>query len=996
MNECPSDEQLGRLLRGEMNQAESDALEAHVEVCSICLGRLGRLSESPEESDWRRRLADSPEPQAALFSPPASLDSIGTLDVFDIQEKLGEGAMGDVYRAYDTVLKRPVAIKMIKPELAALPGYRECFGREARGAARVSSDFVVTVYQVSDVLAGSRLPFLVMELIEGEPLKRRVEREGSIRAHEAARIALDVARGLAAIHAKGLVHRDIKPSNILLDQVNRRARIADFGLARSIEGLEDRLTMIAVGGTPAYMSPEQARGEGHRVDGRSDIFSLGIVFYELLTGRRPFTAESPRDLQHLIARSDPRPPRTIDDTIPKELERICLKALSRRASERYTTARDMARDLRIFLKAAAGRTISADTPVPANPRLGSGQKVTPVPLASRQSDSAEESIKVIPKGLRSFDEGDADFFLGLLPGPRDRHGLPDSIRFWKHKIEQADPGQTFRIGLIYGPSGCGKSSLIRAGLLPRLAKHILSVYIDATPEETEARLLQALRKECLDLPSGLGLLDAVSLVRHGRVLRHGQKVLLILDQFEQWLHAKRGEHDTELVAALRQCDGEHLQVVVLVRDDFWMAVTRFMGDLEVELIQGQNFAAVDLFDPRHARKVLTAFGQAYGILPERGGDLNQDQDDFLDQAIADLAQHGKVICVRLALFAEMIKGKPWTRASLSAVGGTEGVGVTFLEETFASPQANPRHRVHQKAAQAVLKALLPETGTDIKGQTRSERELQEVSGFAGRARDFADLIHILDTELRLITPTDPEGSTGAGEPPRPGGERCYQLTHDYLVHSLRDWLSRTQRETSRGRAELRLAERAALWNVKPENRLLPSVLEWANIRLLTRKRDWTEPQRGMMRQAGWVHGVRGFLVCLVLAAATVTGLAVRNRVVEDRQATHAAGLVRGLLNADIAQVPEFISGMRDYRPWVDPALRDAFGKAAEGSPQRLHASLALLPVDPGQADYLSNRLLNANPFELPVIWGILKNHRAARVDRFSPSPRSSPNDFWQQ
>ena len=204
------------------------------------------------------------------------------------------------------------------------------------------------------------------------------------------------------------------------------------------------------------------------------------------------------------------------------------------------------------------------------------------------------------------------------------------------------------------------------------------------------------------------------------MLRSGQKVLLVLDQFEQWLHAKRGEENTELVAALRQCDGEHVQAIVMVRDDFWLAATRFMDDLEVELLQGRTPPLVDLFDPRHARKVLTAFGTAYGNLPERTGDISRDQHAFLDQAIAELAQDGKVISVRLALFAEMVKGKPWTPATLREVGGTEGVGVTFLEETFSSPQANPKHRLHQKAAQAVLKALLPETGTDIKGQMRSE------------------------------------------------------------------------------------------------------------------------------------------------------------------------------------------------------------------------------------------------------------------------------------
>ena len=167
-------------------------------------------------------------------------------------------------------------------------------------------------------------------------------------------------------------------------------------------------------------------------------------------------------------------------------------------------------------------------------------------------------------------------------------------------------------------------------------------------------------------------------------------MLLVLDQFEQWLTPSRGEENTELVAALRQCDGEHVQAVVMVRDDFWLAASRFMADLEVELVQGQNTALVDLFDPRHATKVLTAFGHRLRQhCPSETARSTRDQHAFLDQAITELAQDGKVISVRLALFAEMVKGKPWTPATLREVGGTEGVGVTFLEETFSSPQANP-------------------------------------------------------------------------------------------------------------------------------------------------------------------------------------------------------------------------------------------------------------------------------------------------------------------
>ena len=584
------------------------------------------------------------------------------------------------------------------------------------------------------------------------------------------------------------------------------------------------------------------------------------------------------------------------------------------------------------------------------------------------------TIKIVPKGLRSFDEHDADFFLELLPGPRDREGLPDSLRFWKTRIETTDADKTFRVGLIYGPSGCGKSSLLKAGLLPRLAKQVVPVYVEATPEETESRLLKFLRKACPDLSTQMGLVDSLMAIRQGRVLRSGQKMLLVLDQFEQWLHARRGEENTELVAALRQCDGEHVQAVVMVRDDFWMAATRFMRDLEIDLLPDRNVAAVDLFDPQHAQKVLGAFGNAFGKLPERERDRTKDQHAFLDQAITELAQDGKVISVRLALFAEMMKGKTWTPVTLRQVGGTEGVGVTFLEETFSSPQANPKHRLHQKAAQAVLKALLPETGTDIKGQMRSEGELQKAAAYTDRPREFADLTHILDNELRLITPTDPEGSGDERPSTSPGG-RYYQLTHDYLVHSLRDWLTRKQRETRKGRAELRLAERSSLWNAKPENRHLPSPLEWANIRLLTRKREWTEPQHKMMKRAGRVHGLRGLGTAALVAVLITLGLYVREGVAESNRATEAAGLVKQVLKADTAQVPGIVDSMKDYRRWVDPALKEALGKAEKGSPDELHARLALLPVDAAQVEPLFNWMLAVGPEVATVIRQSLEPHR---------------------
>lgn len=366
MNDSASlctEERLALLLHSEIESDETRLTARHVEHCRKCQRRLEEMAAEPSDWEiaresllyskdddscdlpasilnrpWNRRvrkrqsLSWTESVARQLLLPPSHPEMLGRIGRYEVERLIGSGGMGIVFKAFDTELNRPVAVKVLAPHLAGTGAARQRFSREARAAAAVVHEHVVPIHNVESEGAS---PFLVMPYIAGESLQQRIDRKGPLELCELLRIAMQTATGLAAAHEQGLVHRDVKPSNILVEQGVERALLTDFGLARA----SDDASLTHTGyhpGTPQYMSPEQARGEG--VDARSDLFSLGSVIYTMCVGRPPFRAETSYGILRKITDTEPRPICELNPAIPVWLDAIVAKLLAKNVAERFQSA----------------------------------------------------------------------------------------------------------------------------------------------------------------------------------------------------------------------------------------------------------------------------------------------------------------------------------------------------------------------------------------------------------------------------------------------------------------------------------------------------------------------------------------------------------------------------------------------------------------------------------------------------------------------------------
>lgn len=830
--------------------------------------------------DRLMNLPKDTQPYEPAVAESATNDVLTTAGVKPLPESVGrfqevtyvgKGSFGIVCRALDVESNELRALKFPRPSQYDVRLLREQLRRETAKSLPLDHPHIVKTYGLEEV---DDFLFVVQQFVDGSDLKQTLRSDRSLK--QKVELVAKIADGLHHAHCQELVHCDLKPANVLIDQTDQPL-IADFGLA-FLESEQLEMSNVPFGTWP-YMSPQMIRGLVRDSDYRTDLFSLGVILYELLSGRKPFQGPSKEDLVRQIEHADPTPLKRVSG-VDSELDRICLKCLSKAARDRYSTAQDLADDLRYWVSSRE-TTVSQTAPT--------------------------EEVEVVLKGLRPYEAKDSQSFLQLLPGPRARDSFPESIQFWTERISEPVPiDDRVPVGFILGPSGSGKSSFVRAGLIPCLDESVEPIYVESTVLDTEVRLIRALRKRFENIPHDLPLQAILAGLARGKWQDGeyaGKKLLIVLDQFEQRLSQNDEYDQSQLVRALEHCDGKQIQAILLCRDDFWMAATRFADALEMDIREGLNSQSIDLFDQSHGRRVLIKFGQHLGKLPSDESEFSSEQTAFVDQAIDQLARDNFIICVRLTLFVEMFKQREWTEAELKSVGGVAGVGEQFLESTFGE-NSNSKFRSQRKLVQAILEELLPESGRDIRGAMKTEAELIAAAKCENRQHVFKEVINGLDTELKLITRTDPDsaGDISVSDDTSTSDGVYYQLTHDYLVPSIRNWLNTELKNTRRGRALIRLRELAAQVVPGQKPKYLPSAMEWLYWQFSIRREIKTENESEISRVAR-----NRFLFSASILVGTI--LAVSIFLIRLRNEQNAAKALDDLLRAPYSEFSAVLANL---------------------------------------------------------------------------------------
>ncbi len=763
---------------------------------------------------------------------------------------LGTGGFSEVYLTVDLQLDRRVAVKRTR----LLAADFEFVMREARMVAVLDHPGIV---RIVDVLRDDEYGLLiVMQFVNGVNLSHWM-RQRKVSVWRSLEITRRVALSLGHAHAHGIVHRDVKPANILIDAAGNPL-LTDFGLAW---WLNERQSAQGRSGTIGYMAPEQMRGENDSIDERSDIFSLGIVLYQLLTDRLPFDGPDWQTVESKTNQAGFVPASQWNAEVTAELDRVLDRALHRNPRERFQTMREFARAL-----------LAAQNHVDPEPSRRRGES------SEDELDDAIAEILVdevlVPRGLLPYARTDADSYRRLTAGPRDRDGTPLLVRVWRRWCESVDGLETDRLGVLLGPPGSGKTSFVQAGLMAALSSDVAMVCVECRSGDLANQILEGGREQLALIGTETSLAELIKRLRvEETVESQFRKVVLVLDQYESWaLEAGSGAQDA-LAAALRQCDGVHVQVLVVAGAEHWGLVNRLSRAVEVALVEGVNLHSMPLLSKQQARSILEAMGRSYGSLPPPYQPLEPKHARFLEQAIGGLGRDhgGRVLPIQIAMFAHVAELHHWDPEALQRAGGLEELFVEFFEDSFESESASEKNRRLRPVAARMLECLLPAPDQSVRQSGKSLEELENCLAGEFSVPRVRNAAAVLVEELKVAVAVP----VSCGDTICPG----IRISNDFLVGPLRTWTQRITQSTPAGRAQARFYQLAGMWTRSRERRFLPSTIEFFQIAVATRRMRCNPEQRLFLQAARRRVLVRmGGWVGLVLFVAVLLGSVVKSQM----------------------------------------------------------------------------------------------------------------------
>jgi WD40 repeat protein len=777
---------------------------------------------------------------------------------YRILERIGAGGAGDVYRAEDTQLGRAVAIKRI--EMGA-PGPGAL--AEARVLASLDHASIATVYEL---IEQDGTAAIVMELVEGETLACRLARS-PLDITEAVEIARRVGEALDAAHTRGVLHCDLTAANVMLT-LDGRVKVLDFGLAR-LRGAECAGTAVA--GTAPYMSPEQARGDAD-LDARTDVFSLGVLLYEMVAGRRPFVGETRGAVLRAVIHESPPLAGSLREGVPLELESILRRALEKDRAERYPSTHALVDDLaRLAERLGAGHSIHPTTsePVESEPpaysefRPHASRRFRPWLLAAAALVASAAAIDSVARGSASGEDvalfalaGAVAAYAGLQRAPTTLAApLPKSVafrgllpfqeadrdRFYGRGVETAAVADMvahadFRFGVLYGESGCGKTSLLRAGLIPVLwDRGFVPVYCRAYADP-----LAAIVAACRDRTAIARREDEDAIAYLRRIARElGSTVIVICDQFEEFFVAHASPDAREpFVAFLSACqDDSAVRVLVAMRSDFLYLVDAELAGRISEPLMTSRLSHLRNFDEARAAEIVERSARRANLPFEAG---------FSRHIARDLAERNVVQPSELQIVGEQVQRKRiFTPQAYRRAGGKEQFVHEYLEDVIAASE-------DREAAALLLRSLISEEST------RLTLPLAEIARRMQRDSDAVERLLTRFVRARLVREIQDD------EP------WCYELMHEYLIDRINRVTGRVMDATQRAN---RLFRQYLSNHAVDARTRIPLAKVWFIARYSDLERG--ERERHLLRRSlRWGIAKAGVLAILLAAATTVAAAAL--------------------------------------------------------------------------------------------------------------------------